>query len=322
MTHIPVMLNEVIDALAPRDGGIYVDGTFGCGGYSKAILEAADCKVFGIDRDPDAVEIAHEFEKKYDGRFSIIHGCFGDMAELMQENGVESVDGVVLDIGVSSPQINTPERGFSFRLDGLLDMRMAQDGTSAADVVNNMDETDLANIIYRYGEERKSRFAARAIVTARKQNPITTTGELANIVRSAVRKSKDGIDPATRTFQALRIYVNDELGELERGLSGAEKILNPDGNLAVVSFHSLEDRIVKNFMKERSGANSQPSRHAPMIEKTFNPTFKAVTKRPLTASDEEVRGNPRSRSAKLRVATRTNVTLKNNYQDRTSVKAG
>ena len=156
MTHIPVMLNEVIDALAPRDGGIYVDGTFGCGGYSKAILEAADCKVFGIDRDPDAVEIAHEFEKKYDGRFSIIHGCFGDMAELMQENGVESVDGVVLDIGVSSPQINTPERGFSFRLDGLLDMRMAQDGTSAADVVNNMDETDLANIIYRYGEERKS----------------------------------------------------------------------------------------------------------------------------------------------------------------------
>jgi 16S rRNA (cytosine1402-N4)-methyltransferase len=247
--HIPVMLPEVLDALAPRDGAVYVDGTFGGGGYSQGLLMAANCKVCGIDRDPAAIQAGAALTTRFPGRLQLLNGRFGDMERLLAARGVTQVDGVALDIGVSSPQIDEPARGFSFRQDGPLDMRMGADGPSAADVVNTLDEAALADIIYRYGEERLARRIARAIVDARKAAPITRTLQLAEIVRKVVRRSPDGIDPATRTFQAIRIYVNDEIGELRRGLAAAERLLAPGGRLAVVSFHSLEDREVKTFLK-------------------------------------------------------------------------
>lgn len=303
--HIPVLCAEVIEALAPRDGAVYVDGTFGAGGYTRALLAAADCIVWGIDRDPEAVRNGSEIAKEYGNRLTVLQGRFGDMQALLAGVGVHQVDGIALDIGVSSMQIDDPARGFSFRGDGPLDMRMGDDGMSAADAVNSLAEKELADIIYRYGEERASRKIARAIVELREQSPITRTGQLASVVRSVVRRSKDGIDPATRTFQALRIYVNDELAELDRGLTAAESLLGEGGRLAVVSFHSLEDRRVKTFFQERSGAGPRPSRHVPVGVGNEDGIFTIPERRGCVAGDAEVARNPRARSARLRWGIRT-----------------
>lgn len=305
--HIPVLLHEVVEALAPRDGGVYVDGTFGAGGYSRALLEAADCRVWGIDRDPEAIERGRLLAQQFPGRLEVIEGRFGDMASLLAAQGVAGVDGVALDVGVSSPQIDEPERGFSFRFDGPLDMRMGRDGATAADVVNGADESELADIIYHLGEERMARRVARAIVAARLTGPITRTKQLADIVRSVVPKGKgDAIDPATRSFQALRIHVNDELGELRRGLAAAESLLAPGGRLAVVSFHSLEDREVKTFLKDRSSPPPSPSRHTPVAPVAAHiPSFRLLSRKPQAAGQAEARHNPRARSARLRAAERT-----------------
>ncbi|MBX6321628.1 MAG: 16S rRNA (cytosine(1402)-N(4))-methyltransferase RsmH [Rhodospirillaceae bacterium] len=309
------MLQEVLAALAPRDGGIYVDGTFGAGGYAAALLDAADCVVWGIDRDPDAVARGEALVRRYGGRLRLVLGRFGDLVELLGTRGVSAADGVTFDLGVSSMQLDTPERGFSFRADGPLDMRMSQCGSSAADLVNGLSESELANVIFSYGEERRARAIARAIVAARAVKPITRTGELAEIVRRAVRRGKaparrrggEAIDPATRTFQALRIRVNDELGELERGLAAAEILLRAGGRLAVVSFHSLEDGRVKSFLRERAGAAPGLSRHAPPAAPAARaaPTFRILPVSGATPSPTEIRVNPRARSARLRAAERT-----------------
>ena len=309
--HIPVLLNEIVTALEPRDGDVYVDGTFGAGGYSRAILEAADCKVIAIDRDPDAIKRAAGFAAEFPERFQILQGCFGDMASLLEQGGVGSVDGVMLDIGVSSFQIDEAARGFSFREEGPLDMRMAQSGESAADVVNTYDEAELANIIYQFGEERKSRRIASAIVKRRVDEPFETTKQLADLVekvlgRAPRKKGKKQVHPATRTFQALRIYVNDELGELRRGLEGAEAMLGESGRLVVVAFHSLEDRIVKKFMAERGGRVSSGSRHVPgPAEAGPLPSFHLKVKGAVKPGEAELATNVRARSARLRVAMRT-----------------
>ncbi len=304
--HAPVMLAEVVAALAPRDGGIYVDGTFGRGGYSEAILAAAATTVFGIDRDPAAITFGAELARRYGGRLRMLHGCFGDMCQLMQSAGIERVDGVALDLGVSSAQLDEAARGFSFRFDGPLDMRMGLDGESAADLVNEAPEGDLARIIRDYGDERHARRIARAIVTARAERPLLTTTDLATIVRGVVHATPGGIDPATRTFMAIRIHVNDELGELERGLEAAEVLLRPGGRLAVVSFHSLEDRIVKSFFVDRAGLTPRGSRHFPDAPGTDEaPTFHLLDRGGRKPSDTEIHENPRARSARLRAAERT-----------------
>lgn len=304
--HIPVLLAEVIAALAPRDGGAYVDGTFGAGGYTRAILSASACRVWAIDRDPTAVARGRSLEESQGGRFAMIEGRFGDMDVLLRQQGVNQVDGIALDIGVSSMQIDQAERGFSFAKDGPLDMRMETKGPSAADMVNDTPEGELADIIYRYGEERLSRRVAKAIVEARRAKRFERTGELAEVIRKVVPRSGDGIDPATRTFQALRIAVNDELGELERGLEAAERLLVPGGRLAVVTFHSLEDRVVKGFLKTRSGEAARPSRHVPQAQGAGPvPTFTLQTRKAVAPGPEEARANPRARSAKLRSAIRT-----------------
>ncbi|MBS0518713.1 MAG: 16S rRNA (cytosine(1402)-N(4))-methyltransferase RsmH [Proteobacteria bacterium] len=301
--HVPVMAREVVDALNPRDGGRYVDGTFGGGGYTTGLLDRARCEVIAIDRDPDAVAAGQSLARHYAPRLRLIEGRFGDMAELLSAEGVTEVDGVALDLGVSSMQFDRAERGFSFRASGPLDMRMEKRGPSAADLVNEAGESELADILWRYGEERKSRRVARAIVERRREKRIETTAELAEIVRRAVGPSaKDESDPATRTFQALRIAVNDELGELERGLAAAESVLAPGGRLAVVSFHSLEDRAVKEFVRARSGRVPSPSRHAPPAAATRAPTLRDLTRRPMVPGEAEIAANPRARSARLRVA--------------------
>ncbi|MDF3074854.1 MAG: rRNA ((1402)-N(4))-methyltransferase [Alphaproteobacteria bacterium] len=311
VAHRPVLLSEVIDALALRDGGIYVDGTFGAGGYSRAMLDAAACSVFGIDRDPTAIASGQTMVRQYDGRLTLLEGCYGDMDQLLASQGVDAVDGIALDLGVSSMQFDQAERGFSFRFDGPLDMRMGNSGLSAADIVNTWDEKPLADLIFRYGEERHSRRIARAIVRERATAPITRTVQLAEIVRRAIPRipgrKEDRIDPATRTFQALRIAVNDELGELERGLAAAQKLLRQHGRLAVVSFHSLEDRIVKDFMRERSDAAPRPSRHMPEIGRKVEAPFRLVSRRPILPNETETALNIRARSAKLRVAEATGV---------------
>lgn len=303
--HVSVLLSEVLAALAPHDGGTYVDGTFGAGGYSLAVLNSAACTVYGIDRDPNAAAAGRALPQAQAGRLHLLEGRYGDMDQLLAECGVNRVDGIALDIGVSSMQIDQAERGFSFAKDGPLDMRMEQAGLSAADVVNTYDETELANIIYRLGEERLSRQVARAIVAARADKPFERTLELASVIAKVVRKSGDGIHPATRTFQALRIHVNDELGELERGLAAAEKLLAPGGRLAVVTFHSLEDRVVKAFLKERSGDLPAPSRHLPVTATGPAPTFTLLGRKAIAPSAAETARNPRARSAKLRAAIRT-----------------
>lgn len=303
--HEPVMATEMLEALAPRDGGAYVDGTFGDGGYARAILESADCTLWAIDRDPNSQERGREMETRYTGRFTLLQGRFGDMMKLLHAVGVHQVDGIVLDLGVSSMQLDQPERGFSFRADGPLDMRMDQTGPSAADVVNGLDEGALAELIRELGEERRARRVARAICEARRQAPIRSTGELATIIRHVVPRAQDGIDPATRTFMALRLHVNDELGELERGLRAAEQLLLPGGRLVVVSFHSLEDRQVKRFFQVRSGRGAGASRHAPFITEPPAPTFFPLERRPRRPTAQEIDSNPRARSARLRAAVRT-----------------
>jgi len=307
LSHTPVLLNEVIETLNPRDGAIYVDGTFGAGGYATAILGAADCRVFGIDRDPVALEKGKELARRFPGRLRVLGGCYGDMVRLLQEVGVEHVDGVALDLGVSSMQIDDADRGFSFKADGPLDMRMGAGARmSAADVINGLSETELADIFYAYGEERASRRIAAAIVMDRAKSPFERTEQLAGLIRRIVKKSKDGIDPATRTFQALRIYVNDELGELDRGLEAAESLLSPGGRLAIVSFHSLEDRRVKNFLQQRSGLGARPSRHLPdAASDDREPSFRLLKKGAIKPSAREVENNARARSARLRAAERT-----------------
>ncbi len=301
MSHYPVMLPEVLAALSPRDGAVYVDGTFGAGGYTRAILEAADCKVVAIDRDADAAKRAESFEKEYGERFEFKRGCFGDVAALL---GDQKIDGFVLDIGVSSFQIDEAARGFSFRYDGPLDMRMdTENGQSAADLVNSMPEEELANIIYKYGEERKSRRVAHKIVEMRKNQPFETTLQLADAVRACVPASRDGIDPATRTFQALRIAVNDELGELERALEASVQVLKSGGRLVVVSFHSLEDGMVKRFLREKSGGAAKGSRYMPAQDEEVS-VFALENRKAVKPSENEIAENPRSRSARLRYGVR------------------
>ncbi len=299
--HIPVLLNEVVESIAPKDGGVYVDGTFGAGGYTRAVLDAADCTVYAIDRDPDAIREGQKLVDAYNGRLHLLHGTFGEMAELVRGEGVDFVDGVMLDIGVSSMQIDRAERGFSFQKDGALDMRMSQNGLSAADVLNTFGERDIADIIYKYGEERFSRRIAAAVVEQRKTAPFKTTLEFADLIRRTVPHKREDIDPATRSFQALRIYVNDELGQLESGLSAAHDLLKAGGRMAIVSFHSLEDRIVKTFMQEKSGKTANPSRYMPVVEKQAA-TLKAITKKPILPTESETKFNPRARSSRLRVA--------------------
>jgi len=303
--HVPVLLAETLAALAVRDGGRYLDGTFGAGGYTRAILDAADCRVVAIDRDPEALARGETLKKKFGARLTLVEGRFGNLDAAAREAGFEALDGVALDLGVSSPQIDEPSRGFSFRFDGPLDMRMEKSGTSAADIVNSWGEGELADAIFQLGEERHSRRVARAIVAARKEKRIERTGELARIVRSAVPRSKDGIDPATRTFQALRIATNDELGELARGLAAAERALAPGGRLAVVSFHSLEDRAVKRFLKARAGEADRGSRHLPARAAGAAPSFRLVSRKGIRPGAAEADANPRARSATLRVAERT-----------------
>lgn len=302
--HIPVLLNEVVESIAPKDGGVYVDGTFGAGGYTRAVLDVADCTVYAIDRDPDAIREGQKLVDAYKGRLHLLHGTFGEMAELVRGEGVDFVDGVMLDIGVSSMQIDRAERGFSFQKDGALDMRMSQNGLSAADVLNTFGEREIADIIYKYGEERFSRRIAAAVVEQRKTAPFKTTLEFADLIRRTVPHKREDIDPATRSFQALRIYVNDELGQLESGLSAAHDLLKAGGRMAIVSFHSLEDRIVKTFMQEKSGKTANPSRYMPVVEKQAA-TLKTITKKPILPTESETKFNPRARSARLRVAEKT-----------------
>ncbi|MDP2125202.1 MAG: 16S rRNA (cytosine(1402)-N(4))-methyltransferase RsmH [Parvibaculum sp.] len=303
--HIPVMLADVLDVLRPRDGAIYVDGTFGAGGYTRALLGSADCAVLAIDRDPSAILRGRALATEFAGRLTLIEGCFGDMARLVRALGHETVDGVVLDLGVSSMQLDEAERGFSFQQDGPLDMRMGGEGPSAADVVNHFDEGDLARIIAVYGEEKRARAVAKAIVAARTQVEFKRTLELAETVARVIgRRPQDRIHPATRTFQALRIFVNDELGELARGLSAAEDLLHEGGRLATVTFHSLEDRAVKRFLTARTGRAGRANRHMPERDEAA-PSFREIEHKARKAPEAEIENNPRARSAKLRAAERT-----------------
>jgi 16S rRNA (cytosine1402-N4)-methyltransferase len=299
--HIPVLLDEVIHALAITPGSEIVDGTFGAGGYSRAFL-ALGARVHAFDRDPDALAAGANLAVQSGGALRLHSACFSEMDRVLAEAGVRQVDAVVLDIGVSSMQLDQAARGFSFQYDGPLDMRMSQSGESAADFVNTAEEAAIADIIYLYGEEPRSRRIARAIVAAR---PIDSTGSLAAVVRKALGYRQGAPkDPATRTFQALRIHVNRELDELSDGLDAAERILKPGGRLAVVSFHSLEDRIVKQFLRERSGAMGAGSRHMPMTAAARAPSFLKVSKA-IRPSEAEIARNPRARSSTLRSATRS-----------------
>lgn len=305
--HKPVMLQEVLGALQPEDGKTYVDGTFGAGGYTQAILGQAKCTVYAIDRDPEAIQRGKVLHASLPN-LHMLEGNFADMDHLMATQLHPKVDGVVLDLGVSSPQLDQADRGFSFQKDGPLDMRMEKKGFSAADVVNAYPEHKLAHIFWAYGDERKSKQIAHRIVEERLKNPITTTLQLANLIHGVIPKHlHQKIDPATKTFQALRIYVNKEIDSLKKGLVAAEKILNPGGHLVVVSFHSLEDKEVKAFLQSRSGKKSNPSRHAPSLNSSIQlaPSFQLIEKKSITPTGKEIAQNPRARSAKLRWAVRT-----------------
>ncbi|MEI4485952.1 16S rRNA (cytosine(1402)-N(4))-methyltransferase RsmH [Frigidibacter sp. MR17.14] len=298
--HIPVLLRPLLEAVAPVLG-TWVDGTFGAGGYSRGLLAAGAGRVIGIDRDPMVFEMAKAWAGDYGDRLQLERGTFSDLDAIAGG----PVQGVVLDLGISSMQIDQAERGFSFQKDGPLDMRMSSDGPSAADLVNEASEEELADIIYHYGEDRASRRIARAIVRARNDQPITTTLGLAKIVESVLPRQKPGQShPATRTFQGIRIAVNDEFGQLAEGLAAAERALAPGGRLAVVTFHSLEDRVVKRFFQIRSGSEGQGSRYAPAREAAA-PAFEMISRRAIAPDDQELAENPRARSAKLRVARRT-----------------
>ncbi|HEX7783618.1 MAG TPA: 16S rRNA (cytosine(1402)-N(4))-methyltransferase RsmH [Sphingobium sp.] len=299
--HIPVLIDEVLDALAIAPGEVHVDGTFGAGGYSKA-MAAKGARVFAFDRDPDAIAAGQAVVAASDGAITLIEGEFSRMEALLADAGVSRASGVTLDIGVSSMQLDQADRGFSFQSDGPLDMRMSRAGTSAADFLNNAAEEEIADVLYLYGEEPRSRRVARAIVAAR---PLERTGQLAAVVRKALgHKPHDKKDPATRSFQAIRIHLNRELEELERGLEAAEALLEAGGRLAVVTFHSLEDRIVKQFLRRRSGAESGGSRHRPQQAAAVAPTFDRASKA-IRPSAHELAVNPRARSATLRSAVRT-----------------
>lgn len=300
-SHIPVLRDEAVAMLEPRDGGVYLDGTFGGGGYSGALLDAAGCTVWAIDRDPSAIARGAALATRHSGRLHLIEDCFGDLLDLLRTEGVTALDGAVFDFGVSSHQIDDPARGFSFRVDGPLDMRMGDAGITAADVVNTYDEAELADIFYHFGEERASRRIAAAIVRRRTEQTFTTTADLAATIRAVVRPDRSGIDPATRSFQALRIEVNQELAEIERGLEAAAGLLAPGGRLVAVSFHSLEDRIVKRFMSAAAGRMAAPSRHDPsQITPREAPRFRALTRGVVTPGAAEIAANPRARSARLR----------------------
>jgi len=302
--HRPVLLAEVMRLLAPRDGGIYVDGTYGAGGYSHAILESADCRVWGIDRDPSAVAAGTTSVQRFAGRLVLLEGRFGEMQRLLADNGVNAADGIALDLGVSSMQIDEASRGFSFRADGPLDMRMGGQGPSAADLVNGCSEEELADIIFRYGEERRARAIARAILRRREASPITRTGELADIVRGVVgKRRRDQSDPATRTFQALRIAVNDELGSLAEFLAALPRIVARGGRAAAIAFHSLEDRMVKqSFARLATGCICPPD--LPVCGCGRTAAFRLLTRKAVKASASEEAENPRSRSARLRAVER------------------
>lgn len=305
MSHIPVLLDEVLATLQPRAGATYLDATFGGGGYSGAILDAADCTVWAIDRDPDAIARGAALADRFPGRLHLLHGSFAEMLALLADRGVHSLDGVVMDLGLSSFQIDDPARGFSFRADGPLDMRMDRSGPTAADLVATLPEAELADTLYQLGEERLSRRIARAIVQARAETPITTTLQLATIIRRVVPKDASGIDPATRSFQALRIRVNDELGQIERALAQAASLLAPGGRLVVVSFHSGEDRIVKRTLADAAGRQPAPSRHDPRgLETRPTSLFRLVASRAIRPGDAEIARNPRARSTRLRALHR------------------
>lgn len=294
--HIPVLIRPLIAAVAPVSG-VWLDGTFGAGGYTRELLNAGADKVIGVDRDPLAFEMAAPWTKDFGDRIELVEGVFSKLDEYASD-----LDGIVLDLGVSSMQLDLAERGFSFMREGPLDMRMSQDGLSAADICNEYDEEEIADIIFLYGEERASRRIAKSIVAAR---PLTTTLELATIVAGCLPRSKPGQShPATRTFQALRIAVNNEYGELAQGLMAAERALKPGGQLAVVTFHSVEDRMVKRFLQARGGGMSNANRYAPEAEEIVA-AFKVIKRKAIIADDEELSQNPRSRSAKLRVSMRT-----------------
>lgn len=301
--HKPVMLREVVDILSPCDQEIYIDATFGAGGYSRTILEKADCSLVALDRDPEAQERAKVLKNLYKDRFQFCEGRFGKMLELVPS---QKYEGVIFDLGLSSPQIDEAERGFSFKAEGPLDMRMEKRGLSADDVINRFEEQEIARILWVYGEERRSRAIARAIINKR---PFKTTTQLADLIRSIVGFERLGFDPATRSFQALRLYINDELGELERGLEAAEKLLKTGGRLIVVSFHSLEDRIVKLFLNQRSGFMPHVSRHLPE-RPSMHSTFLLKNRKAITPQEDEIRANPRSRSARLRWAIRIEEAIK------------
>jgi 16S rRNA (cytosine1402-N4)-methyltransferase len=301
--HVPVLARQVLEYLAPRDGGVYLDGTFGAGGHTRGILDAGGTRVIGIDRDRNAVAEGFGLVEAAQGRLTLVEDRFSNLEHVAHGLGHDAVDGILLDLGVSSMQLDEAERGFSFRNDGPLDMRMGGDGPSAADLVNAASDRDLAAIIATLGEERFARPIARAIVKARDERPITTTRALTEIIGTVLRQRAGEIHPSTRTFQALRMFVNDELGELAEALAAAERMLKPGGRLVVISFHSLEDRIVKTFLAER-GRVSAGSRHQPEVV-TAPPSFGILTRKPAIANDDEVSRNPRARSAKLRAAERT-----------------
>ena len=301
--HIPVLLDEVINALSISDNELYVDATFGLGGYTKAILNKKNCKVVAIDRDPEVITFAEKVNMNFKKRFFFKNGRFSQLVNILDEFEIKNVAGVVFDLGVSSPQFDQKHRGFSLKLDGPLDMRMSYDGPTAEDFINQVEENTLANIIYELGDEIFSKRIARNIILARSINSIKTTGQLANIIRNSIPKTNKKIDVATKTFQAIRIYLNDEISELEQGLIAAEKILKPEGILAAVSFHSIEDRIIKKFFLQCAKKENY-SRHRPETFKNDS-TLEIITKKPILPSEAEIKNNNRSRSAKLRVAKRT-----------------
>jgi 16S rRNA (cytosine1402-N4)-methyltransferase len=304
-SHVPVLRDAAVAMLNPRDGKVYLDGTFGGGGYARAILDAALCTLWAIDRDPAAIARGGELAACYPGRLHVVEGRISALLELLSAEGINALDGAVFDLGVSSYQIDDAARGFSFRHDGKLDMRMGNSGMTAADLVNTVSESELAAILFEFGEEKASRRIAKTIVARRQEQKFETTSDLASVIRSVVRPDKSGIDPATRSFQALRIAVNEELDDIEAALQQAAEILTPGGRLVVVSFHSLEDRIVKRFMAKASGRAPGASRHDPAsFSDMAAPKFRLLTGSPKAPDAAEIRANPRARSAKLRAMER------------------